>query len=49
MIMLLKRVSQVRILPGAQRVAALTWGFYPGEGFYSASDSSSGAVCVSGA
>lgn len=43
------RVSQVRILPGAPRITALTWGLSPREGVYSASDVSSGAVCVSGA
>ena len=45
---LLKRGSQVRILPGAQRVKPLTWGFSPTEAFYSPSDGSSGAACVSG-
>ena len=48
MTMLLKRVSQVRILPGAPCVTALTWGFSPSGGSYSVSDDTSGAVCVSG-
>ncbi len=46
---LLKRVSQVRILPGAPGTKPLTWGFSPRKAFYSASDLPSGTVCVSGA
>lgn len=47
MIMLLKRVSQVRILPGAPCSTPLTWGFSPREAPCSALGASSGAVCVS--